>query len=259
MTVPQLPEVLHRGMAILLVGIGIGLATMHTLLAAFAAERASLSQSKRFFVSGLVGAYLITWLAVGITFGDPINFPLGREQLRLPISLLVAFGPMFLGIAALFLSDTLRRVNGAMPTTWLIWAQTYRVAGLMFLFPYLYYGILPAGFAVPAGIGDFLIGVLTPVVALAVARRQPYAFTWAVAWNLFGILDLTVAPVAAFVSRAAIIGMYPLSLVPLFIGVPMGVLAHVYSIRNLRIASASAASERVATAHAYGTLRAREM
>jgi len=38
-------------------------------------------------------------------------------------------------------------------SAWLIAIQTYRVAGIMFVFPFLTYGILPAGFGWPAGVG----------------------------------------------------------------------------------------------------------
>src|SRR5262245_6936281 len=225
-------------MAILFVGIGIGLVVVHTLLVTFAAQRSTLAPRKRLVIAGSVGAYLVAWLAVAIAFGDRNNFPLERENLRLPLSLIVAFGPQLLGILALFRWKPLRQVNDAMPRTWLIWVQIDRVAGFIFLL-YLYYGILPASFAIPAAVGDFLTGVTTPFVALALARRQRRAVMWATAWNLFGILDMIVAPLAAFLSRAAVIGMYPLNLVPLFVGPPISILAHVYSMRNLRVAASS--------------------
>jgi len=114
-----------------------------------------------------------------------------------------------------------------------VWAQTYRMAGAMFLYPFFYYGIVPAGFAIPAAVGDFLTGLLAPVIARAVARRTPHAWRWAVAWNVFGILDLIVAPAAALLTDAQVLGLYPLSLVPLFIGPPLGILTHVFSLRNL--------------------------
>ena len=246
MTPHELPELLQRAMAIVFVGIGIGLVVAHTLLVTFAAQRSTLAPRKRLVIAGSVGAYLIAWLAVAIIFGDRNNFPLEREHLRLPLSLVVAFGPQLLGILALFLSRPLRQVNAAMPRTWLIWVQIDRVAGFIFLL-YLYYGILPATFAIPAAVGDFLTGVTAPFVALALARRQRHAVMWATAWNLFGILDMIVAPAAAFLSRAAVIGMYPLNLVPLFIGPPISILAHVYSIRNLHVAASSVAPGVVST------------
>jgi hypothetical protein len=86
-------------------------------------------------------------------------------------------------------------------------------------------------------------GALAPVVGLAVARQQPQAIKWATAWNIFGVLDLIVAPAAAVLSHAQLIGLYPLSLVPLFIGPPLGILTHVYSLRNLAKLSSSAAAD----------------
>src|SRR5262245_24243796 len=94
-------------MAFILVGIGIGLAVMHTLLAALAAQRSTLPPRKQVAAVASVGAYLTAWLALAITFGDPRNFPLDRESLRLPVSVAVGFGPMIAGIVGLFLVKSL--------------------------------------------------------------------------------------------------------------------------------------------------------
>src|SRR6266540_3466143 len=74
---------------------------------------------------------------------------------------------------ATFFSRTPGRPIDAAAGLGIIWLQTYRMAGLMFLFPFLYYGIVPAAFAIPAGLGDFVTGALAPLVALAVARQRP--------------------------------------------------------------------------------------
>jgi len=240
MTGAELPDVVHRSVAIFIFALGIGMAAVHTALAALAAQQPTLGRRKPILLAGLVGAYLTLWFALAITVGDRSNFPLEREDLRLWLSLLVGFGPMFLGIAVLFASKTMRHLNAAMPANWLIWAQTYRMAGLMFLFPFLYYGVVPAAFAIPASLGDFLTGALAPFVGRAVARQRPQAITWARAWNIFGVLDLIVAPAAAILSHAQLIGLYPLSLIPLFIGPPLGILTHVYSLRNLAMRSSAA-------------------
>lgn len=240
MTPAELPDLVHRTVAIFIFVLGIGMVAVHTVLTALAAQQPTLARRKPLLLAGLVGAYLTVWFGLAITVGDRANFPLEREDSRLWLTLLVGFGPMFLGIAVLFLSNNMRRINAAMPAHWLIWAQTYRVAGLMFLFPFLYYGILPAAFAIPAALGDFVIGAFAPFVGRAVARQRPHAIRWATAWNIFGVLDLIVAPAAAFLSGAQMIGLYPLSLVPLFIGPPLGILAHVYSLRNLAMLSSSA-------------------
>jgi hypothetical protein len=117
-----------------------------------------------------------------------------------------------------------------------------------FLFPFLYFGLVPAAFAIPAAVGDFLTGLAAPFVGSAVARRRPGALGWATAWNVFGIVDLVVAPAAAILSHAQVIAFYPLALVPLFVGPPVGILTHVYSLRNLSTASDLAAARRAGLA-----------
>src|SRR5262249_3824037 len=50
------------------------LVVAHTLLTTLAAQRSTLAPRKRLVLAGGVGAYLIAWLAVAITFGDRNNF-----------------------------------------------------------------------------------------------------------------------------------------------------------------------------------------
>jgi hypothetical protein len=57
------------------------------------------------------------------------------------------------------------------------------------------------------------------------------------------MLDLIVAPAAAILSQAQVLGLYPLSLIPLFLGPPLGILTHVYSLRNLATNSSTAVVE----------------
>jgi len=110
------------------------------------------------------------------------------------------------------------------------------VVGLIFLFPFLAYGVLPASFALPAAVGNTLVGLLALPVASALAAGRPSAQRWAVAWNVFGILVTVVAPSAALLPHAQIISIYPLTVVALFLGPPLAVLTHVLSLRNLAVA-----------------------
>src|SRR5205814_6499009 len=83
-------------------------------------------------------------------------------------ALLLKMGVFFsLGVAALILSKSLRVVYSATPSAWLIGVQIYRVAGVMFLWPFLAYGALPTSFAMIAGVGDILTGLAAPFVVLA--------------------------------------------------------------------------------------------
>jgi len=227
----SLPFWLQRGTAFVIFAAAVFMIAAHTAIAAMAAQR----PSSRIAVLFVVAGFLAAWLAIAIVVGDGANFPISLEARR-PLSGLVALIPFLIAVIALFASRAMRAINAATPSAWLIGIQTYRVAGIMFVFPFFTYGIIPAGFAWPAGVGDALTGILAPVVALLVARNRPHAWQWAVAWNLFGTLDLIVAPATALYFQAQVLGIYPISLVPLFLGPPLGILTHILSLRNLAVA-----------------------
>ena len=228
----SLPFWLQRGTALVIFAAAVFVIAAHTAIA-MAAQRAS--SKIRIAVPFVVAGFLAGWLAIALIVGDGANFPISLE-LRRPLSGLVALIPFLIAVIALFTSRAMRAINAATPSAWLIGIQTYRVAGVMFVFPFLTYGIIPAGFAWPAGVGDALTGILAPVVAWLVARNRPHARQWAVAWNLFGMLDLIVAPATALYFKAQVLGIYPISLVPLFLGPPLGILTHILSVRNLAVA-----------------------
>lgn len=237
----SLPLSLHRATAFVIVALAMFVVAAHTAIAAMAAQRTALSPRTKIVIPFVIAAFLASWLAIANIIGDGSNFPMALESRR-PASGLVALIPFVIAATVLFASASIRAVNAATPKAWLIAIQTYRFAGIMFVFPFLTYGIVPAGFGWPAGIGDALTGILAPIVALMVARNQPHALKWAVAWNLFGILDLIVAPATALFFQARVLNIYPLALVPLFLGPPIGILTHIYSLRNLAVAN-SARSE----------------
>src|SRR5512142_971264 len=176
-----LPGLLQRGTATFTFATAIFLVASHALLAGLAAHRGALGPRARRLAPWIVGGYLAVWLAAALVLGDGRSFPLAHPALRRPLSLAVGFGPVLLAVALLRGSRSLRALNAATPPEWLIRIQVYRVGGLMFLYPFLAFGLLPASFAVPAGVGDFLTGVAAPFVAAAVARGRPGARAWAVA------------------------------------------------------------------------------
>jgi hypothetical protein len=223
-------------LSLIIFALLLGLVGVHTMFAAWAADLARLSARARVMAPLAVAGFLAVWVALGLVLGDPANFPLVDNNARRLLSLAVGFGPLLFAVALLATSSTVRALNRAMPPDWLIRVQVYRIAGFMFLYPLLYFGAVPAGFALPAAIGDVATGIMAPFIASAVQNRRPHAFTWAIVWNLFGILDLIVAPTAAILSRAQVLALYPISLVPLFIGPPLGILTHIYCLRNLQIA-----------------------
>ncbi len=234
----SLPLSLHRTTAFVIFALAIYIVAAHTVIAAVAAQRAALSPRTKIVIPFVIAAFLASWLAIATIVGDGSNFSVAPESRRLA-SGLVPLIPFVIAVTVLFAFRSIRVINAATPKAWLIAIQTYRFAGIMFVFPFLTYGIVPAGFGWPAGIGDALTGIFAPVVALMVARNRPHALKWAVAWNLFGTLDLIVAPVTALFFQARVLNIYPLALVPLFLGPPIGILTHIFSLRNLATAKSS--------------------
>jgi hypothetical protein len=236
-----LPAWVQRGMMMVLFTVGTSLVAAHTVLLAVAARNSGLSPPRRVAIPLIGGLFLAAWFAAGVTTADELRASAPAFGPALAVALAVAFGPMFLAMALLATSRSMRAVNAATPAAWLTWIQSYRVLGLMFLYPYLYYGLIPAGFAWPAAVGDFLTGLAAPFVALALARGSRRARAWATVWNLFGLADLLVAPAAALASHARIVQIYPLVLVPLFVGPPIGLLTHVRALWNLAAGEKAAA------------------
>jgi hypothetical protein len=236
----SLPTCLYRTTAFVIFALAIFMVAAHTGIAAIAAQRTALSPKAKTMLPFVVAGFLASWLAIAIVVGDGASFPIPPES-RQGISGLVALIPVAIAVIALFASRTLRAINTATPSAWLIAIQTYRVAGIMFIYPFVTYGILPAGFGCPAGIGDALTGIFAPIVALMIARNRPNALKWAVAWNLFGTLDLIDATATALAFHAPVLSIYPIALVPLFLGPPLGILTHALSLRNLAVTRSAGA------------------
>ena len=132
--------------------VAIFIVAAHSAIAAMALPRTSLSPRTKSTIPFMIAAFLGSWLALAIIVGDGANFPIPLESRR-SASGLAAPIPFLIAVMALFVSKSIRAINAAMPNAWLIAIQTYRVAGIMFVFPFLTYGILPAGFGWPAGVG----------------------------------------------------------------------------------------------------------
>jgi hypothetical protein len=123
----------------------------------------------------------------------------------------------------------------------LIRLHLWRLEGLVFLVLMVQRRV-PALWAVPAGVGDVLVGA----TALWIARglQRPGGRRRAIAWTLFGMADLVVAvalgvmtnpgPTQVFhtVPDAQMLTQYPLALVPAFL-VPLAFTLHLVSLLQL--------------------------
>ncbi|GIJ34160.1 hypothetical protein [Micromonospora sediminimaris] len=158
-----------------------------------------------------------------------------------PVALALAAGVPPLTVLVLAVrSSRFRAWARRLDLRFLALLQTWRVAGLAFL-ALVAVDALPAGFALPAGIGDVAIGLTAPLVAAFVVDRANRIF---VAWTALGIADLILAVTLGVLYSASPAGLLltdvdtglmstlPMSLVPAF-GVPITLVAHLLSLIKL--------------------------
>jgi len=195
-----------------------------------------------------------TWLAVMLPFtlwgavawSAAINgaFLAGAFPIPVPLLPLAILLPLMVGMPLLLLSKRVGQVLDAMPATWLVALQLYRVFGSVFLAGWLR-GVLPGVWALPVGTGDVLTGLFAVPAAIALAAGTAEGRKAAIVWNIFGLLDFAVAitlglmtapgPLQLIVTSVPSIGAgdYPNVLTPAFV-VPASIMLHALSLRQLR-------------------------
>ena len=194
--------------------------------------RAGFAQSERRRTWLLVAAPLCAWPALAWVLA-----PTGAFQV-FPVLPLAIVLPVAVGLVLLMRSRRIATLLDATPPSWLVGLQVYRVFGGALLVQ-LALGNLSPAFAVPAGTGDVLVGVLALPVAFYLSRYPGSGRAVAVGWNLLGILDLVVAITLGFLASTGRIGSvprplaYPLVMIPAF-GVPLSLILHGLSLWQLR-------------------------
>ncbi len=171
-----------------------------------------------------------------------------------PVALFVLLPPLVF-LVLLATSARVQRFVAGLDLRLLTLAQSGRVVGAALLV-LLAVGTLPAGFALPAGVGDVLIGLSAPLIATLVVPRLPAYRGVYLAWTALGILDLVIAATTGVLNSPTSLGVLagatttqamarlPLSLFPTFL-VPLALIMH---LQALTIVSGSAARRAAATA-----------
>jgi hypothetical protein len=194
-----------------------------------------------------------TWLAVmipytlwfAVAWSAAINGVFRTGTSLPPFLPLAIVLPVIIGAPLLLSSKRVGQVLDAMPATWLVALQLYRVFGSWAIAAGLR-GVLTGLLAWPAGVGDVLTGLFALPAAIAVASGTAQGRRMAMIWNIFGLADFAVAitmgaitspgrfqlivPDVASIGAA---GAYPDVLTPAFV-VPSSILLHLLSLRQLR-------------------------
>jgi hypothetical protein len=182
----------------------------------------------------LAASLLVLWFAAsflasakGLLQNNPLAPPLGLLMaVLLPIILFFVWFNVSSGFREFALSLDLKALTVV---------QSWRFVGFGFLALYAY-GILPASFALPAGLGDMAIGITAPLIALRFSDSRYRSLF--LLWNALGITDLVTAVSMGAASRGAHpstapMAVLPLSLVPAF-AVPLLTILHVIAIAQAR-------------------------
>src|SRR5579863_6206553 len=174
--------------------------------------------------------------AVGAFVGPPGTPPL-------PIAIGVS-APLALFFLCLRFSPSFREFVLSLDLRFIVAMQAWRWAGLGFLDLYAY-KVLPAVFAVPAGLGDMAIGITAPWIILGLVRQPGFAARGTfIRWNALGILDLLIAVGIGTVSTLFATGApgeistgpmatLPLLLIPAFL-VPFFLMLHTAALLQSR-------------------------
>jgi hypothetical protein len=240
----SLPVVLESGLTALTVRLMV-----HGLIALglwLGLERTDLTPVQRRTTWLAIMVPFTFWAAVAWTAA--INGVFRTTASPLPLLPLAIFLPIIIGAPLLLLSKRVGQLLDAMPTTWLVALQLYRVFGSQWL-AYWLRGLLPGLWALPAGTGDVLTGLFAVSAAIALAAGTAEGRKAAILWNIFGVADLAVAitlgmiiatgPFQLIVLNGPSIGLdgYPNVLTPAFV-VPGSILLHALSLRQLMRRSA---------------------
>ncbi len=198
--------------------------------------------------AAIAGGLLAAWAVAASVFAARGGFLQVDGQSVPPVG--IAFASLLAAATlALWRSASLRRLLTNQKD--LIRLQVWRLEGAVFLL-LMFTGQLPALFALPAGVGDVLVGA----TAFWVAGRidQPGGKRRAILFNVLGLTDLIVAvtlgvttnrgPAQLFLTTpsSTLLTQFPLTLVPTFL-VPLVLILHVISLRQLVAGSWAAGSD----------------
>lgn len=182
---------------------------------------------------------LTLWLLLVLALGAKHAFS-GRPGAP-PVAIALGVGvPLAVFFAWLRLSRSFREVVLSLDLSFIAGLQAWRWAGLGFLFLYAY-RILPAMFALPAGLGDMAVGFAAPWMILGLVRQPEFGASKAfIRWNVLGIADLILALGLGAASAwfpgkvsAAPMATLPLLVIPAYL-VPLFLMLHATALMQGR-------------------------
>ena len=190
----------------------------------------------------LAGVAMAGWLALSAVLADRGFF---EDFYALPPHMLLAVGPPLLAALALTASGRLDPLLAAMPPSWPVGAQAFRIVVEIVLWRLAVAGVAPEIMTFTGRNVDILVGLSAPVVAYACFVRRVWPVRVARWWNWAGIVILLNVVLHAQLSAptrfrvfetepaTTFIGDLPFIWLPAFL-VPLAWALHAVSLRQLR-------------------------
>ena len=190
----------------------------------------------------LAGVALGGWLALTAALAERGFF---EDFYALPPHMLLAVGPPLLAVLALAASGRLDPLLAALPPSWPIGAQAFRVLVEIVLWRLAVAGVAPEIMTFTGRNVDILVGLTAPIVAYACFVRRAWPARVARWWNWAGVVILLNVVVHAQLSAptrfrlfetdppTTFIGDLPYIWLPAFL-VPLAWALHAISLRQLR-------------------------
>jgi hypothetical protein len=138
----------------------------------------------------------------------------------------------------------LRAAVQALSPSAIPWLQTLRIGGGLTLFAAWASGFAPWSWAATAGAGDILVGLSAAAVAALLETGLAWSRTAAIAWNVFGLVDIAHTLVRGLLAAPGpqqrifetppnlVPMVFPFIYLPAFI-VPLTILLHILSLQQL--------------------------
>lgn len=144
---------------------------------------------------------------------------------------------IILGIQMKAVDDYSKHIQYNKITSLLIAVHTWRIGGIFFIWG-MTQGLLDPAFAIPAGVGDILIGVTAIPFAIFLWKGYSWSKYALVVWSVLGIADLVNAVTLGVITnpdfRTSTMATFPWILVPT-VAVPTALALHgivLYRLRN---------------------------
>ncbi|MFC5760270.1 hypothetical protein [Rhizobium sp. GCM10022189] len=234
-----IPGLQDSGLSVVVARIGVHLVEISGTWAALSLAPLTRAQKIRTWLA--LAAPLTLWH--GAAWAIVANGLLLPGATAIPLLPLMIVVPTAIVIVLLLRSRRIATVLDAMPAHWLVGLQAYRVIGAVFLANWAV-GTTPGIFALPAGTGDVITGLMALPTAVVLAGGRQGSIRSALFWNLFGIADLVVAVTLGALTTPGPLqqlaldhpnlttGTYPTAIIPAFT-VPTSLVLHALSLRQL--------------------------